>query len=50
MAGQSDNDDGAQGAAAPEQLLAPLDDVEDEAWEGFALDASVFRSGDGHQN
>jgi len=48
---QTNKDDGTQGTRAPGPVHADpvTDEDEDEAWEGFALDASVFRSG-GHQN
>jgi hypothetical protein len=49
IADQGDKDDGTEGAEAPEPPAAdPIADV-DEAWEGFALDASVFRSPGGRK-
>jgi len=38
---------GAQGGEAAKP--ADPDANEDEAWEGFALDTSIFRSGGGHR-
>lgn len=49
ITGQKNEDDGTQGASAPGPVHADPGVDEDEAWEGFALDVSVFRSGDGHQ-
>ncbi len=48
IASPNDNDDGGQGAQAPEPFHTDFGADEDEAWEGFALDATVFRSG-GHK-
>lgn len=46
---EKENDYGTRGAEAPKPLHADPGTLEDEAWEGFALDASVFRSGGTHQ-
>jgi hypothetical protein len=49
-AGQKNTDDESSRAAGPPPVHTDPSIDDEEAWEGFALDASVFRSGGDHRD